>query len=391
MDSKECWHILRLMEGIKMIVKGTKKLLTYLKIEPEGSRQQVTQEDTSKVTPDPLFFSWYANMITIERKNILILVNEKTRYTVILQGVKAADRKNIRVLIKDAVKDALENDYFNARAITEYLSAMGDVEFQKATDKSMLGKLNSSAEDLYHFGYEYMAFDRMSQGHLARILNSRIYANKEKEYFYPIDLMIKELKVFSPEEELIQVESVELKISLNLLNQEVWRTVILPINTTFDKFHKVIQTLFSWQDYHLHEFHVMSGDQIVTILLPDEEMYDAPDATERKIEKGVELAEYFPQSPKLKYIYDFGDYWEHDITLVRHLPKHHISAIYCVDGEGRTPPEDVGGPGGYEEFLEIINDPLHPLREEMLDWGRMQRYSDFDIKLVNLHLCHIHW
>ena len=374
-----------------MIVKGTKKLLTYLKIEPEGSRQQVTQEDTSKVTPDPLFFSWYANMITIERKNILILVNEKTRYTVILQGVKAADRKNIRVLIKDAVKDALENDYFNARAITEYLSAMGDVEFQKATDKSMLGKLNSSAEDLYHFGYEYMAFDRMSQGHLARILNSRIYANKEKEYFYPIDLMIKELKVFSPEEELIQVESVELKISLNLLNQEVWRTVILPINTTFDKFHKVIQTLFSWQDYHLHEFHVMSGDQIVTILLPDEEMYDAPDATERKIEKGVELAEYFPQSPKLKYIYDFGDYWEHDITLVRHLPKHHISAIYCVDGEGRTPPEDVGGPGGYEEFLEIINDPLHPLREEMLDWGRMQRYSDFDIKLVNLHLCHIHW
>lgn len=374
-----------------MIVKGTKKLLTYLKIEPEGSRQQVTQEDTSKVTPDPLFFSWYANMITIERKNILILVNEKTRYTVILQGVKAADRKNIRVLIKDAVKDALENDYFNARAITEYLSAMGDVEFQKATDKSMLGKLNSSAEDLYHFGYEYMAFDRMSQGHLARILNSRIYANKEKEYFYPIDLMIKELKVFSPEEELIQVESVELKISLNLLNQEVWRTVILPINTTFDKFHKVIQTLFSWQDYHLHEFHVMSGDQIGTILLPDEEMYDAPDATERKIEKGVELAEYFPQSPKLKYIYDFGDYWEHDITLVRHLPKHHISAIYCVDGDGRTPPEDVGGPGGYEEFLEIINDPLHPLREEMLDWGRMQRYSDFDIKLVNLHLCHIHW
>ena len=69
-----------------MIVKGTKKLLAYLKIEPEGSSQKVTQEDDSKVSPDPLLFSWYANMITIERKNILILINEKTRYTVILQG-----------------------------------------------------------------------------------------------------------------------------------------------------------------------------------------------------------------------------------------------------------------------------------------------------------------
>jgi len=374
-----------------MIIKATKKLLIYLKIEPEGSSQKVTHEDASKVTPDPLIFSWYANMITIGRKNILILINEKTRYTVILQGVKVTDRKNIRELVKDAVKDAMENDYINAKAINEYLSAMGEVEFQKATDKSMLGKLNSSAEDLYHFGYKYMEFDRVAQGHLARILNSRIYTNKEKEYFYPIDLMIKELKIFFPEEELIQVESVELKITLNLLNQEVWRTVILPIKTTFEMFHKVIQTLFSWQDYHLHEFHILSGDQIVVKLVIDDEMNDVPDSTERKLEKGVEIAEYLPQYPKLKYIYDFGDYWEHDIELVRYLPKHNLSGIYCIDGAGRTPPEDVGGPGGYEEFLEIINDPLHPLREEMLDWGKMQRYSDFDIKLVNMHLRHVHW
>lgn len=374
-----------------MIVKGTKKLLAYLKIEPEGSSQKVTQEDDSKVTPDPLLFSWYANMITIERKNILILINEKTRYTVILQGVKVADRKNIRVLIKDAVQDAMEREGVNAHAINEYLSAKDEVEFQKATDKSMLGKVKMSAEDIYGFGYDLMDFKRMAQGDLARTLNSNAYRDKNKNIYTPSELMIKELKVFSPEEELIQVESVELKITLNLLNQEVWRTVILPIKTTFDKFHKVIQTLFSWQDYHLHEFHVMSGEQIIAILVPDEEMNDVPDATERKLEKGVELAEYLPQYPKLMYIYDFGDYWEHDISLVRNLPKHSVSGIYCNGGAGKTPPEDVGGPGGYEEFLEIINDPLHPLREEMLDWGKMQRYSDFDINLVNMHLRHVHW
>jgi len=374
-----------------MIVKGTKKLWAYLKIEPEESALGFSQGNTLDETHDSSLFSWYANMITIARNNILILLHEKTRFTVILQGLKAADRKNIRSLIKDAVKDALKKEYINQHAIDEYMNAMGEVEFQKATDRSMLGKIKNSAEDMYGFGYELMDFKHMAQGDLTRNLNSRIYTNKRKEYFYPIDLMIKELKAFSPEEEIIQVEAVELKITLNLLNKEVWRKVILPLKTPFDKFHEIIQTLFSWQDYHMHEFHILSGDQIVLKLLPYVDKTDFPDVIYRRLEKGVELAEHLPQYPKIRYIYDFGDYWEHDIELIRVLPKHNHIDPYCIDGEGQTPPEDVGGQGGYEEFLKIINDPLHPLREEMQAWANMQRYLNFDLDRVNKYLRHKIW
>jgi hypothetical protein len=300
--------------------------------------------------------------------------------------MKATDRKRIRVLIKDAVKDALEKEFINMHAIDEYLSTMGEVEFQKTTDKSMLGKVKGIAEDMYGFGYDRMDFKVMPQGDLGRNLNSNTHRDKNKNIYVPIELMINEFKAFSPEEELIQVESVELKITLNLLNDEVWRKVILPLKMPFDKFHKVIQTLFSWQDYHMHEFQILNGDQVVVKLMPDDEMNDFPDSIERRLEKGVELAEYLPQYPKLKYIYDFGDYWEHDIELVRYLPMQNRIEPYCTDGAGRTPPEDVGGQGGYEEFQEIINDPLHPLREEMLDWGKMQKYSDFNLESVNQSL-----
>lgn len=374
-----------------MIIKGTKKLLAYLKIEPEESSLQVNHIEGVEGTHSDLIYSWYANMITIERNNILILVNEKTRFTVILQGVKATDRKRIRVLIKDAVKDALEKEFINMHAIDEYLSTMGEVEFQKTTDKSMLGKVKSIAEDMYGFGYDLMDFQHMLQGDLARNLNSNPYRDKNKNIYVPIELMINEFKVFSPEEELIQVDSVELKITLNLLNSEVWRKVILPLKMPFDKFHKVIQTLFSWQDYHMHEFQILNGDQVVVKLMPDDEMNDFPDSIERRLEKGVELAEYLPQYPKLKYIYDFGDYWDHDIELVRYLTMQNRIEPYCIDGAGRTPPEDVGGQGGYEEFQEIINDPLHPLREEMLDWGKMQKYSDFNLESVNQSLRFKNW
>lgn len=377
------------MEGIKMIVKGTKKLLDYLKIEPEGSSMRETEVDAIDKTYDSELFSWYANMITIQRNNILILLNEKTRFVVILQDIKAVHRKNIRVLIKDAVKDALEKECFNAHAINEYLIAMGEVEFQKTTDRSMLGKVKSSAEDIYGFGYELMDFKRMAQGDLSRNLNSNVYRDSHKNIYTPIELMIEEFKAFSPDEELIQVDAVELKITLNLLNQDVWRKVVLPLNTPFEKFHMIIQTLFSWQDYHMHEFHILHEDQIVQKLVPDDDMIDFPDSIDRRLEEGVELAEYLPQNQKLKYIYDFGDYWEHDIELIRHLPKHNHLDPYCIDGAGRTPPEDVGGQGGYEEFLEIINDPSHPMRKEMLSWGEMQEYSDFDLKSVNQSLRHI--
>lgn len=374
-----------------MIVKGTKKLLTYLKIEPEETTLKATDENMAEEIRDPLLFSWYANMITIQRKNILIFINEKTRFALILQGVKSTDRKNIRALIKDAVKDALEKEFIHPHVIEAYLRTMGEVEFQKATDKSMLGKVKLACEDIYGFGYDLMDFNRMSQGDLARILNSSVYQNKNKELYLPMELMVEELKVFSPEEDLIQVDAVELKITLNLLNVEVWRQVIIPLKMSFENFHKVIQFLFFWKDDHMHEFHIQGEDQKPIILVPEEEMMDFPDTIERRLEKGVEVVEYLPQYQKLKYIYDFGDYWEHDIELIRYLPKHNSKTPYCTDGVGQTPPEDVGGPGGYEEFLEIINDPLHPMREEMLDWAKMQNYSAFNLDRVNGFLRLIRW
>ena len=38
-----------------------------------------------------------------------------------------------------------------------------------------------------------------------------------------------------------------------------------------------------------------------------------------------------------------------------------------VEAEGRCPPEDVGGPPGYEHLLEVIAHPRHPDHDEMLE------------------------
>jgi hypothetical protein len=40
-----------------------------------------------------------------------------------------------------------------------------------------------------------------------------------------------------------------------------------------------------------------------------------------------------------------------------------------VKGKRACPPEDVGGPPGYERFLKILRDQSHPEHDRMVEWS----------------------
>jgi len=72
----------------------------------------------------------------------------------------------------------------------------------------------------------------------------------------------------------------------------------------------------------------------------------------------------------LKYLYDFGDGWEHTVKIER-IVDAMPSDVYprLVEAKGRCPLEDIGGPPGYAELLEAIADPRHERRAEFLEWA----------------------
>ena len=54
-----------------------------------------------------------------------------------------------------------------------------------------------------------------------------------------------------------------------------------------------------------------------------------------------------------------------------------------IDAAGRCPPEDVGGPWGYREFLNAFADPNHQEHAEMLQWiGRHFDPNDVDAEAL---------
>ncbi len=83
---------------------------------------------------------------------------------------------------------------------------------------------------------------------------------------------------------------------------------------------------------------------------------------------------------KLRYLYDFGDSWRHEVEVEKILPAEQgVQYPICIAGERACPPEDIGGVWGYAHLLEVLADPNHPDRADMADWlGDWDDDEDWD-------------
>jgi hypothetical protein len=173
----------------------------------------------------------------------------------------------------------------------------------------------------------------------------------------------------------------QFKITLKETKPPIWRRILVPETYTFWDLHVAIQDAMGWDDYHLHEFTLLSPKtgRKVKIGIPSDE--DVDYGWEVLAEWNQKIAHYFSsENSKADYVYDFGDGWEHSIKLEKILPRETgVAYPRCIGGKRACPPEDCGGIGGYTEFLEAIGDPANELHEDMLDWvGGSFDPDDFD-------------
>lgn len=128
------------------------------------------------------------------------------------------------------------------------------------------------------------------------------------------------------------------------------RTIVIPENISLFDFHKIIQSIFDWEEYHLWEFKDSKGN-----FYGDEDNDLLGDITYFPPETSY-LSDIIPcRGNKLTYTYDFGDYWEHVITRMAD-PKN-AETCYCVKTEGPDGIEDIGGVWGLIENKDEWNIP----------------------------------
>jgi len=177
----------------------------------------------------------------------------------------------------------------------------------------------------------------------------------------------------------------QLNIRLRDVRPPVWRRVQVPGELTLAELHKVIQTVMGWTNSHLHEFDIDG----VRYGVPDPD-WDEPETLD---ESKVKLSQLVREDSGFRYTYDFGDDWHHDVTVENvHVPEPGTRYPCCVAGRRACPPEDVGGPWGYEEFLAALADPTHDEHAHWMEWaGGGFDAGDFDVAAADKWLEQHRW
>ena len=170
----------------------------------------------------------------------------------------------------------------------------------------------------------------------------------------------------------------ELYVELDGIDPPVWRQIMVPSTITLHKLHDVLQVVMGWTNSHLHSFEI--GER--TFSSTDAEL----DELKMQDETGHTLEVLLGESIReFTYEYDFGDSWRHHIELGS-IAKPNTDWLYplCVAGARAAPPDDVGGVGGYEEFLAAIGNPDHEEHDRMLTWiGGAFDPEGIDLNAVN--------
>src|SRR5436190_5677019 len=103
----------------------------------------------------------------------------------------------------------------------------------------------------------------------------------------------------------------QIKVTLRNSRPPIWRRFEILSSTTLDKVHRTLQIVMGWTDSHLHHFLV--GDVCYGVPDPGEGFHRGEkDARRMRLDKVL-------RKPKdrIRYEYDFGDSWLHDVVLER--------------------------------------------------------------------------
>lgn len=169
----------------------------------------------------------------------------------------------------------------------------------------------------------------------------------------------------------------QLKVVLRGARPPIWRRLQVPSDMTLAELHRVVQVAMGWQNYHLHQFEIAG----VTYGVDDGEGWGPAPEDEGR----TRLDRVAGKGTRFTYEYDFGDSWEHVITVEDVLDAGPGRTYpVCIAGKRACPPEDCGGVWGYEGFLAAVADPDHEEHEQLLEWAGGQFDSEYlDLAAVN--------
>lgn len=159
-------------------------------------------------------------------------------------------------------------------------------------------------------------------------------------------------------------EVLQFKVWLMGVSPMIWRRLQVPPTMTLRELHGTLQVAMGWESLHLYQF-VLRAKRYGSWQLSAA----SPDVTLEHLR--------LRRRARFVYEYDLNVPWRHELRLedrVARAPRR--SYPFCVQGHAPCPPEEVGGPEGYQvrreawlscEAMEDLDDLAEMLKAVVLD------------------------
>ncbi|HEY4245885.1 MAG TPA: plasmid pRiA4b ORF-3 family protein [Lacunisphaera sp.] len=200
---------------------------------------------------------------------------------------------------------------------------------------------------------------------------------------------VPQAKISGPKAKFAGPSHTEVLLEISLLHTKprIWREFSVPGNIRLDRLHDVMQVVMGWTNSHLHAFRVGSNEYGQADPNDAGWQQSMGDAITRDESKFTLRDLITTAGDKFHYNYDFGDDWEHEVTVKAILPvTKRLKSARCIRGERACPPEDCGSIPGYEELCEALPNPKHPEHDHWKEWIGSYDPARFDLDEVNLRL-----
>ena len=126
-----------------VLIQCTKALLDKVKISPSELKSPEGYEELPRALT-----AWQANLVNIDRRKAIVLMNNATRYPVVIYRPRPKDFARMKGLIREAIIVALRMEGICETVIDRYMAAAGEIEFSKTTNRSMIARLNRTVYEV---------------------------------------------------------------------------------------------------------------------------------------------------------------------------------------------------------------------------------------------------
>jgi hypothetical protein len=298
-------------------------------------------------------YRWHGDLLTLEGKRSILLVNEALDVPILLYDVQD---KNLSALLPDALERTYE---FLETSMT-----------QPSVFMSHLHPLYITATTGDWPALSF--FSELALENTDCLCPSTVF---QEEFLY---LAIVEQVNFQNAQ-----KGLRLQTRLNFSMVTVSRELLVPVDLTFRTLHKILQDAYHWKNRYAHTFLLPDTERGAILLSDNREILSMAGES---VLTGTEdlVLNAIPGSSVIQY----GYHPEVSIQVLCNLSEADcaIQIPYCEDGEGDAPPEATGGELGYMDFLRVLHTPLDPHHERTRKWAQSQDYASFDIGKVNATL-----